>query len=195
MPRPRRLTPDVVRARLSVLADRLHKRDEDADFAEAVDAILAPRGWELLKRPDKRANTDPNMALWMNTSIKQALEERARAEAKKEAEKSGGKPRAAATVLAAVVNQGFERFLAGDFVPSKPVRSVRGSSVEKSNLNIGPSKDLRGRVEQKCAQVSAELGWEVTPGRVAMSWLYEEYGITDDDQRGVTVPEMPDHAD
>lgn len=190
MPRSRRLAPDVVRARLTVLADRLHKKDEDADFAEAVDAILAPRGWELLKRPDKRANTEPNMALWMNTSIKEALEAGARAEAAKEAAKSGGSPRAAATVLAAVVNLGFEKFLAGEFMPSQPIRSTRGTAVPKSNLNIGPSKALRDQVEQKCPQVSAELGWEVTPGRVAMSWLYEEYGITDDDQRGVTVPDI-----
>lgn len=195
MPRSRRLTPDVIRARLTVLSGRLNSNKADADLAEAVDAILAPRGWELLKKPASRANTEPNMALFMNKTIKTALEEKARAEAAEEAERTGGKPKAAATVLAAVVNQGFEAFLAGEFVPAKPVRSVRGTSVEKSNLNIGPSKALRDQVEQLCPALSAELDWEVTPGRVAMAWLYSEYGITDDDQRGVTVPVVDDLAE
>jgi hypothetical protein len=194
MPRSRRLTPDVIRARLTVAADRL-RDGGDKDLAEAVDAVLAPRGWELLKKPASRANTEPNMALFMNKAIKTALEAKARAEAAEEAERTGGKPKAAATVLAAVVNQGFEAFLAGEFVPAKPVRSVRGTSVEKSNLNIGPSKALRDQVEKLCPALSAELGWEVTPGRVAMAWLYSEYGITDDDQRGVTVPVVDDLAE
>lgn len=194
MPRSRRLTPDVIRARLTVAADRL--RDGGGkDLAEAIDAILAPRGWELLKKPASRSGAEPNMALFMNKAIKTALEVKARAEAAEEAERTGGKPKAAATILAAVVNQGFEALLAGDFVPSQPVRTVRGTSVEKSNLNIGPSKDLRDQVEKRCPALSAELGWEVTPGRIAMSWLYSEYGITDDDQRGVTSPDVDDLAE
>ncbi|QWA26845.1 hypothetical protein [Streptomyces osmaniensis] len=174
MPRSRRLAPDVVRARLTVLADRLHKRDEDADFAEAVDAILAPRGWELLK-PAAQSTGEPNLALWMNKSIKEAIY---------------AKAQAAGENVRDVVEEGFRKFLAGEFTPEKPVRTVRGSQVEKDNLNVRASAALCGQVTKRCPAATKELGWEVTPGRVAMSWLYAEYGISDDDQRGVTVPDI-----
>ncbi|MGV9278145.1 hypothetical protein [Streptomyces griseosporeus] len=179
MPRSRRLAPDVVRARLTVASDRLNAAG-DTDLAEAIDAVLAPRGWELLRKPVNPTTAEPNMALWMNKAIKDAIYARAQA---------------AGENLAEVVEEGFRKFLAGEFVPEKPVRSARGSDTAKDNLNVRPSKALRDRVQERCPQVSEELGWEVTPGRVAMSWLYSEYGITDDDQRGVTTPALLDSAD
>lgn len=179
MPRSRRLTPETVRARLTVASDRL-RESGDPDLAEAIDAVTAPRGWELLKKPAKETTADPNMALWMNKAIKDAIH---------------AKARAAGDSLPDVVDEGFRAFLAGDFVPAKPLRSARGSATPKDNLNVRPSKELRDQVEALCPERSAELGWKVTPGLVAAAWLYEEYGITDDDQRGVTVPELPDLDD
>ena len=191
MPRSRRLDPAVVRARLTVLSDRLHRNEADADLAETVDAILAPRGWELLKKPAKPTTAEPNVALWMNKSIKEYLEAKARQEAKDEAEETGQPAKDAATILAAVVNEGWEKFLSGEFKPQKPLRSARGSATPKMNLNVRPKESLGQQVQAVCPAKSKELGWEVTPGLVAMAWLYSEYGITDDDQLGVTSPEIP----
>lgn len=179
MPRSRRLTPDVVRARLTVASERLASNG-DTDLAEAVDAVLAPRGWELLRKPATQAADDPNLALWMNKAIKDAIY---------------AKAEAAGENVRDVVEEGFRRFLAGEFLPEKPVRTVRGSQVAKDNLNVRVTAALREKVAKRCPAASKELGWEVTPGRVAMSWLYAEYGISDDDQRGVSVPELPDHTD
>ncbi|KPI31370.1 hypothetical protein OV320_2586 [Actinobacteria bacterium OV320] len=174
MPRSRRLAPDVVRARLTVLADRLHATGaQDKDLAEAVDAILAPRGWELLRKPEKATAADRNMAISMNKAVKDAIYASAEA---------------AGENLARVVEEGWRQFIVGEFVPAKPLRSVRGSETVKENLNIRPSDELREQVQALCPDRSKELGWNVTPGLVAASWLYEEYGITDDDQRGVTAP-------
>ncbi|MGW0948454.1 hypothetical protein ACWD4O_38690 [Streptomyces sp. NPDC002623] len=172
MPRSRRLAPDVVRARLTVLADRLHTGG-DNDLAEAVDAVLAPRGWELLRKPEKVTAADRNMAIAMNKTVKAAIY--------RMAEEAGEN-------LARVVDEGFRQFIAGAFVPAKPLRSVRNSQTVKENLNIRPSDQLRDGVQALCPARSQELGWTVTPGLVAAAWLYEEYGITDDDQRGVTTP-------
>lgn len=172
MPRSRRLAPDVVRARLTVLADRLHTGG-DKDLAEAVDAVLAPRGWELLRKPEKPTAADRNMAIAMNKTVKEAIY--------RMAEEAGEN-------LARVVEEGFRQFIAGEFTPSKPLRSVRGSQTAKENLNIRPSDQLRDEVQALCPARSQELGWQVTPGLVAAAWLYEEYGITDDDQRGVITP-------
>lgn len=192
MTRSRRLTPEVVRARLTVASDRL-REGGDKDLAEAIDAVTAPRGWELLKKPARETTAEPNMALWMNKSIKEYLEAKAREEAKAEAEETGGQPKDAATVLAAVVNEGWEKFLAGEFDPRKPLRSARGSATPKMNLNVRPKDALAEKVKAACPARSKELGWEPTPGLVAIAWLYSEYGITDDDQLGVTSPELPAH--
>lgn len=175
MTRPRRLAPDVVRARLTVASERLAAAG-DTDLAEAVDAVLAPRGWELLKKPAVTSAANPNMAMSMNKAVKDAI---------------AAKAKAAGDNLASVVDEGLQAFLDGEFVPDKPLRSARGSSTAKENLNVRPSKELRDQVEAVCAVRSRELGWTVTPGLVAMAWLYSEYGITEDDQRGVTVPELP----
>lgn len=194
MTRPRRLAPDTVRARLTALPGRLTNPEAppaytDTEFAEAVDAVIAPRGWELLK-PTVPAGARVNLALYMATTVKAALEAKARAEAVAEAEETGTPPRDPGTVLGEVIDQGFARFIAGEFVPDRPVKKPRGKgpAVLKANLNVRTDQGLRDRVAELCPARSAELGWTVTPGMVAMAWLFSEYGITEDDQIGVTVP-------
>lgn len=179
-PRTRRLTPSVVRARLTAAADKL-TRDGEPELSDAVQAVLAPRGWELLKNlPATGTSEEPNLAMWMNKSIKDAVQSRSLS---------------AGEGLRDVVEEGLRRFVAGKFVPEKPLRSARGSATAKVNLNTRVTKTLLDQVAELCPARSEELGWRVTPGLVAMSWLYSEYGITDDDQRGVTAPALPDQDD
>lgn len=166
-----RLTPEIVRARLTVAADRLAERG-DADLAEAVNAVLSPRGWQLLKpAPAGTGGGNPNLALFMSKTVKQRLEETA-AEAGKE---SGKKP---ATVLAEVVNEGWQRFLDGEFEPVPPVRAPRGKAPAKENLNLRPDGSLRERVDEAAKQ----RGIGMSAGQIAVSYLFDEYGITDEDQ-------------
>ena len=197
MTRPRRLAPDVVRDRLTALSGHLKEPADkaaytNAEFAEAVDAVLAPRGSELLKRPVS-GKARVNMALFMASTVKAALEAKARAEALEEAMQTGEDPKDPGTVLGEVLDEGFERFLRGEFVPERPVKKPRGRGPEivKANLNVRADEGLRERVRVLGEAKSVEWGWKVTPGMVAMSWLFSEYGITEDDQIGVTVPEMP----
>lgn len=195
VPPRRRVSYDLARARLATGAEHLRAQDskELKAAADTIDQLLGPRGWEILRRPapPSQRDRDPNMALWMNKSIKEYLEAKARQEAKDEAEETGQPAKDAATILAAVVNEGWEKFLSGEFKPQKPLRSARGSATPKMNLNVRPKESLGQQVQAVCPAKSKELGWEVTPGLVAMAWLYSEYGITDDDQLGVTSPEIP----
>lgn len=173
--RTRRLTYEVVRARLTVAADRLAERG-DEDLAEAVNAVLDSRGWELLKPPSLASGYGKrNVALYMAVSVKKRLEDMAR-EAGRESEKDP------LTVLAEVVDEGWEKFLAGEYEPVQPARAGRGKAPEKANLNVRPSNDLRERVQAACGEASAQLGWEVTPGKIAMSYLFDEFGIEPEDQ-------------
>ncbi|MFB7738246.1 hypothetical protein ACFC08_28435 [Streptomyces sp. NPDC056112] len=195
MTRPRRLAPHTVRARLTALPGRLTNPDTapaytDVEFAEAVDAVIAPRGWELLRKPPASDTARANVALYMATTVKAALEAKARAEAAAEAEETGMAPRDPGTVLGEVIDQGFQRFLQGQFVPDRPVKKPRGKgpAIVKANLNVRVDQGLRDQVAELCPARSVELGWTVTPGMVAMAWLFSEYGITEDDQIGVTTP-------
>jgi hypothetical protein len=168
-----RLTPEIVRARLTVAADRLTERG-DKDLAEAVTAVLDTRGWELLK-PAPMSSARRNVPLYMPASVKKRLEDAAR----KAGEESGKAP---GTVLAEVVEEGWQKFLAGEFEPVPPVRAPRGKAPVKENLNVRPSDELRLRVEEAAKAASEELGWDVSAGKVAVSYLFDEFGITDEDQ-------------
>lgn len=208
VPVRRRVSYELARARLATGAEHLRAQDnkELKAAADTIDQLLGPRGWEILRRPSpaSQRERDPNMPLWMNKSIKDFLQAMAGQESKAQwkamtaeqrTEAGLKEPMGADAFLAQVVEEGFRKFLAGEFVPEKPLRTVRGSSTEKRNLNVRPSKTLRDQVEEVCPARSLELGWDVTPGLIAASWLYAEYGITEDDQRGVTVPSLPDESD
>lgn len=193
------LAPAVVREHLTLLSDRLKTHEHpldpkvaNASFAEALDAVLAPRGSAKLNRPASRG-VRVNLPLWMAAAVKASLEGKAKAEAKAEAQGTGKDPRDAGTILGEVIDEGFERFLRGEFTPDRPVKKPRGKgpAIVKANLNVRANEALRDQVRELCPVRSAELGWTVTPGMVAMSWLFSEYGITEDDQIGVTVPEIP----
>lgn len=173
MARSRRLTPEIVRARLTVAAERL-AGGGDKDLAEAVEAVLAPRGWSLLK-PATMSSGHRNVPLYMSSTAKAKLEDAAR----KAGEESGKAP---ARVLAEVVNEGWEKALAGQYEPVAPVRAPRGKAPVKENLNVRPDNDLRERMDEAAPELAAELGWDVTAGKVAMSYLFDEFGISDEDQ-------------
>ncbi|WP_045562717.1 hypothetical protein [Streptomyces sp. FxanaA7] len=162
MARSPRLTPDVIRARLTVAADRLAERG-DTDLAEAVRAVMQPRGWELLK-PATFSSGNRNLGLWMDKAAKERIEQAARDRGES---------------LADVVNEGYRKFLAGDFVPAPLARAPRGSAPEKANLNVRPDNTLREQVEEAAAAKSEELGHPVSASRVAMAYLFSEYGEED----------------
>jgi hypothetical protein len=160
-----RPTPELIRSRLTVAADRL-RTSGDNDLAEAIEHVTAPGGWKLLQ-PRPATSEDPNVALFMNKAIKDVLM---------------AKAEAAGTTLTADVNEAFEKFLAGEFTPTAPIRSRRGSGAEKTNLNVRPRAALKEQVDQLAEAKSAELGWKVTAGRVATAYLYAKYEISAEEQ-------------
>lgn len=77
------------------------------------------------------------------------------------------------------VNEGFERFLAGGFTPSRLPWKVAGNPQEAGlvHLKIHPDNGLYEQVRQVARERSAELGWTPTPLQVALSYLLHKYGI------------------
>lgn len=165
----RPLTPEIVRDRLTVATVVLAGLGE-GELVEAVNAVLAPRGWELLKKPLAK-QSNPNMSLFMNKDLKDAIVAAA-------AESADGN-------LTDDVDRAFRLFMAGEFTPTPPVRSRRGSNLAKTNLNVRPSGTFKDEAEELAEAKSAELGWKVSASRVAISYLLEKYGIREED---FTVP-------
>jgi hypothetical protein len=173
------LTRPVVRARLTVAADRL-RRDGEDDLASAVDAVLAPRGWELLRPDPGPEDRNPNMSLFMPKDLKDAL--MAAAEEAREMAARGEIPAGdPAGNLTDDVDRGFRLFLSGKFTPTPPVRSKRGSNIPKTNLNVRPSGALRDEAAELAEAKSAELGWKLSVSRVAIAYLLHRYGIDEEE--------------
>ncbi|MFD5848312.1 hypothetical protein [Streptomyces chartreusis] len=178
MARTPRLTPDTIRARLPLAAGKLREIGS-TDLAEAVEAavdLVGSPGWKLTPPAER------NVALFMSRWVKRTLEEKARLAAADESARTGKAPLPAATTLALVVEEGWRKFLAGEYEPLPPVRAARGQSPEKENLNLRPSGELKQQVEDACAEASEAAGWKMSAGKIAMSYLYDEYDISDEDQ-------------
>jgi hypothetical protein len=173
--RSRRPDLEVVRAHLIVAADRFDESGDKA-VAQTFRSLLEPRGWELLK-PATMSSGARNVALYMSGWVKNRLEERAR-EIGREREPET----APLTVLGEIVEEGWQKFLDGAYEPLPPVRAPRGKAPVRVNLNVRPSNELRERVQEACPAASDLLGWDVTPGKVAASYLFDEFDITDEDQ-------------
>ncbi|MEU3656499.1 hypothetical protein AB0E67_27560 [Streptomyces sp. NPDC032161] len=153
--------------------------DEVRAAADAIAEVLAPNGWGLLRRAETLANpgsaSKPNLPIFMNKEIRETI--KSRNEARREALKS--KAEAKAATLSADVDEGFRKFLSGEFTPDAPIRSRRNSGAEKGNLNVRPDPGLVQQVKDLADAKSAEYGWTVTPARVATAYLMKKYRISE----------------
>lgn len=75
-----------------------------------------------------------------------------------------------------VARSGCERFLAGDL---QPARTVRGPAEQKTHTSVLIDPDLLARVNARCAEVSAELGWTVKPVNVFVAAFEQDAPATE----------------
>jgi hypothetical protein len=156
--------PDALRASL-ITASEVLRQDGHAYLADAVDTVLEPRGWELL-RPPAPTSSAPNLAIHMNVEIRELLKVKAKD---------------AGVSLSADANEAFREFLAGTFVPSKPIRSRRNSGAEKGNLNLGPDADLLQQVQAKVKELNEAKAYDFTlrPAGIVSVYLMQKYSVPD----------------
>ncbi|MEV8625270.1 hypothetical protein [Streptomyces sp. NPDC051079] len=156
-----RHTRESIRARLVVASDTL--RPDNPLLADAVDEILAPGGWQLLKPPATATGSGKNIAMPMPSAIRDDL-------------------KAASTTasLSADANEALTKFLAGEFVPPTPARARRnsGATADTVNLNVRVDADLVQKVTDIAAERSDEYGWKVTPARIAAAYLLQKHEIS-----------------
>jgi len=132
-------------------------------LADAVETLLTPNGWAILGRlrsGEGGTELSPNKSMWLETSLKQ------RAIAGAEADRRD--------VLSVVV-EGLEKFLRGEFVPSRPPRAPRGSAPSKTSLTARVPDDLWDAATTYGAEHAEELGWTPVASQVAVAYLAQLY--------------------
>ncbi|MGV2914762.1 hypothetical protein [Streptomyces alfalfae] len=155
----------TIRARLTAASAKLTQSGEP-ELAAAVDEVLAPGGWGVLRRAEAAVNPasagERNLAVQLTETARDLIKERA-------ADRGN--------TITNDVNEAFTKFLAGEFLPSRPQRSPRNSGVTKVNLNSRPDGALRAQVETAAKERAEELGWEPKPAHIAADWLMKKYRI------------------
>ncbi|MFM9373303.1 hypothetical protein [Streptomyces sp. Da 82-17] len=156
-----------IRARLQKNAAQLKAGGHDAS---AIEAILEPGGWTLLRSAQgtEGGSTD-NLALNIPEPLRDKL--RKAAEAKD-------------TTLGTVASDGLRKVAAGEWAPPVPVRAPRGSlkagGVKRVTLNVWVETEPRQQVEAMLPDLTKEAGRRITLSHTVLSWLREELGVTDD---------------
>lgn len=165
---------DQIRQRITEAAAALRSgqpvdQAEAVVWADALDSVLALGGWGSLRRSE--TEEDPNLSMRMPMETRDAIKAAADQAA---AKKPGGGQRN----LGKDVDEGFEAFLAGKFVPDVPVRHRRGEAPRTANLNVRPTPELHIQVLQACRERADELGFDCQPMHVAIGWLMKKYRIS-----------------
>lgn len=164
---PRRVTRPM-RDRLTIAAGLLRQDGHDEAAAD-VEAVLAPGGWTLLRAKDSgSSSTTKNLPLTIDKDWRDAL--------KTKAAELG-------VSLGAVVADGFNAVLAGDWMPPK-LKST--PTANKVVLNVRVDEALQNRIGEQTNRLSAEVGYRVTRSSIAIGWMAEELGV-----EGVIVEPAP----
>lgn len=154
-------TNRTIRDRLKTAARELEQAGR-SDSAAAVEAVLAPGGWTLLREADAPFTT--NLPLTMRASLREAL--------KQAAEQNN-------VTLTAVVTDGHRRVLDGSWTPPESRRIVRrGEAAAKDSrvvLNVTVEDTLRKELRERLPVLSEELGYRVTEGGLAVAYLRQYF--------------------
>jgi hypothetical protein len=140
-------------------AQRLESQaEEKRDAALAVEAVLSPHGYLLLRR-DTREEASP-LAITTNEDLRQTL--------KDTAEEFG-------VVLSSLAEEAYLKVRDG-WVPPRPLLN-RGTGSKRAVLNVRVDSALRSEVREMLPAVSERAGFKVAEGNLVLSYICEELGV------------------
>lgn len=127
------------------------KQADLADLADAIDSILVPNGYGRLRRSDPTTNEslDRNLGIYMPREWRTQIQERAKKEYDRQWRAQVPEPGAKKRSIKDDMNEGFEKYLAGEFEPIADKLSPHGSADDTAMLNARPRNDLREAVTKK----------------------------------------------
>lgn len=83
------------------------------------------------------------------------------------------------TDLRTVIEEGFDRVVAGTWQPHQIPKAAKGSAEERERVPARVDQTLIDTVRQKCPALTQELGYRVTPPSIALDYLISEFGLED----------------
>jgi antitoxin component of RelBE/YafQ-DinJ toxin-antitoxin module len=148
-----------MRDRLLTAAQYLEDAGHPAEAAD-VRAVAAPGGWTMLRSKDTgEASGGKNLPLTIDKTLRDQL--------KAKADEFG-------VTLSSVVEDGFRKVLAGEWMPPK---LARGVTADKVVLNVRVDDSLRKRIDERKADLSREAGYRVTQSLIAIAFMAEDLGV------------------
>ena len=180
--------PNTFRNELETASTVLHKvaagEELDADDIEraavgaaAVDTILEPGGWTQAREEEGVFTT--NLPLTTRSSLRDAL-------------KTAALMRRPRKSLTALVTKGYREVLEGTWVPPQRGKAEPIPAGDKRVvLNVTIEDALRKQIQRALPRLSEELGYKVTEGGIAMSYLLKEL----EPELAKLLPESPTKAE
>jgi predicted HicB family RNase H-like nuclease len=148
-------------AKQDLSADRPDAAEKKLDAAAAVEAVLAPRGYLLLKEQRAGSALSP-LSLTVDESLKQALVAAA-------AEFD--------VVLDGLVEEAYRKVRDGEWIPPERVKSRKGQAGPKKVLQVRVDGALREEVQGMLAELTEQAGYRVLESSIAISYMCEELGV------------------
>lgn len=157
-----RSTPRHIRDQLSEVSAFVTQAGR-ADLAPAVDAVLAPGGWEILRDTDTAVEgIKENLAFSLPESVRDEINAALAADPN-------------AKSLTAKVTEGLRQYLAGEFTLIQRDASRPATREKWVNMNARVYKQLRQQVAEKVRQEVSDRRAGV--GRVAAEYLMFCYRV------------------
>ncbi|MYW49617.1 hypothetical protein [Streptomyces sp. SID161] len=148
-----------IRARAASAVAKLKQHGEH-DEAAAIESLLAPRGYLLLKRTEE-GSTDP-LSITVSAMLKQAINQTA-----EEWD----------LVTDALAEEAYRLVLDGKWVPAEVGRAGTGKRGTKAVLQVNVDSELRGQVQGMLPALSKKVGYRVTEANIVLTHVCEELGI------------------
>jgi len=153
-------------------AERLHQDEEAAsahrdradeayDAAAAVESILAPRGYLLLRRQEQTAPASP-LTVTLNEDLKRTL--------LAAGEEFG-------VVFSGLAEEAYRLVRDSEWLPPKPTKAARGTGGKKAVLNVRVDAVLRQEVQELLPALAERVGYRITEGSIVLAHICEELGI------------------
>ena len=148
-----------IRPRLMSAAAKL-KQHGDHDEAAAIEAVLGPRGYLMLRRTEA-GETEP-LSITTTDLLKKAV---------KEAEEAFD------LVVDGLAEEAYRMVRDGEWVPAEVGRAARGSSGKKAVLQVSVDSELRRQVQAMLPELSKKAGYRITEANIVLTHVCEELGI------------------
>lgn len=149
------------------------------ELADTVDFVRTPEGIKFvnrlrvdrLRRETEEGKYGQNLAIAMPLVVREEIKASV---AQAQRDNPDRDPLKSITVSSEAV-KALQAFVAGDFVPAKPVRAARGSADRTVNLNVRVDAELRKQAEDFGADNAAEFGWAPRASHIITAWLVQKF--------------------